>query len=123
MTAPKLRAVPPIVLDANAEVMRALALALAPYLLPILREELVRGAGGDALVDVLEHVHAPKRTVMRACRTGAIDGATKIGRRWLAPKVSVDAWAQKLGPRVVKSDGAGDGAFDDLRERIARGAR
>jgi hypothetical protein len=76
--------------------------AMADVLRPIL--ELGAPAQGDdaQLVDVAG-VLPPKdrRHVYRACRTGAIANAAKLGRRWLARRSDVDAWLRTLGPRLV----------------------
>ena len=77
--------------------LRTLARVLRPYLRALEEEE----RHGAQLVDVLKFVPAPKRTVMAACRTGKIDGATKVGRRWLAPRAAVERWLRQRGPRVV----------------------
>jgi excisionase family DNA binding protein len=49
-------------------------------------------AEADPIVDVVTHADAmPRRTVLCACRAGALR-ATKRGRRWLARRSDVDAW-------------------------------
>jgi len=119
MTRPKLTLVEQVA-DANIDAMRTLAVALAPFLLPLLREELARGGALDELVDVVEHVPAPPRTLQAACRSGAIEGARKVGRRWIAPRVSVDAWMRAHGPRAAEKKGGARDDLDALRDRWAR---
>ena len=38
-----------------------------------------------------------------ACAAGLIDGATKVGRRWVAPRIAVEAWAL-AGARTAAND-------------------
>ncbi len=76
------------------------------------------GADG-ALVDVLRAVPASKRSILRACRLGEIAGAAKVGRRWLAPQSSIDAWLRARGPRVVKAAHDEDD-LEDLRRELSR---
>ncbi|HEY2367447.1 MAG TPA: helix-turn-helix domain-containing protein [Polyangiaceae bacterium] len=98
--------------------MRALARVLKPYL-----DELnARDTSAAELLDVCEHIPAPTKTLHRACRAGRIVGACKVGRRWLATREAIDAFLRTQGPRLAKPRDDGD-ELDEMRERIARGAR
>lgn len=92
----------------------ALAEALAALLVP--------PPSADELVDVLAYVPGPRRPTMRACRDGAIEGASRVGRRWLARRTAVDAWLRTLGPRLVSEPSADDDGdeLEDLRRSISR---
>ena len=106
--------------DAEGEALRALAVALAP----LLRDLLASEAHQSALVDVLASVPGPRRSVMGACRSGAIEGAARVGRRWLAPRSAVDAWLRSQRPRALPTAKEGDGdELERLRARLARPAR
>ena len=105
--------------DAGAAALRSMAVALLPYL----RELLEGEHRSEDLVDVVASVPAPKRTVMRACRTGAIAGASRVGRRWLAPRASVDKYLQARGPKAVANVSDEDDGLEALRRRIAAGGR
>lgn len=95
-----------------------LAEALAALLQPAGSDD------SDELVDVLAHVPGPRRATMRACRDGAIVGASRVGRRWLARRAAVDAWLRTLGPRLVPAaDDDDEAALGELAARIARGGR
>jgi hypothetical protein len=82
--------------DIGAEMLRLIRTVVL-MAVPELRSE---HRGQVELVDVVETVPAPKRAVMRACRNGEIDSAGCIGRRWIAPRVAVDAWLRAKGPCV-----------------------
>jgi hypothetical protein len=95
-------------------------LALATALLPHLRALLVAERGEGDLVDVLNRVPGPRRTIMRAARTGKIRGAVRVGRRWLAPQSGIDDWLRLQGPRLVSSrDGDDVDDLEALRQRLA----
>jgi hypothetical protein len=114
----RLALVRPAVLDVGGHALDALADALLPRLLARLGTE--REAG--ELVEVAGIVPLPRRVVLRACRGGAIPGAVRVARRWLAPRSSVDAWLRSQGPRVVPTP-RDDGEDDDLEETFASLAR
>lgn len=97
----------------------ALAAALAPHL------RLLLGATPDERVDVLQAVPGPRRATLAACRSGKIEGVAKIGRRWIAPRASVDAWLRTLGPRLLPSpvDADEDAELEELSRAIAREPR
>jgi hypothetical protein len=60
----------------------------------------------DPIVDVVEHARAvPRRSVLSACRAGAIDGASKKGKHWLARKSEVDRWLQTSTRIEAANDG------------------
>jgi len=105
--------------DAGAEALRVLAVALVPYM----REFLAAENRGGELVDVLATVPAPRRTVTRACRTGAIAGAAKVGRRWLAARKDIDVWLRSIGPRPLTKPNDGEDELEPLRRFLARGCR
>ncbi len=85
---------PPPASDPAAVALDALAAALAPRVAALLSPR-------DELVDVAREVPASKRVLYSLCRRGEIGGAVRVGRRWLAPRASVDAWLRARGPRVV----------------------
>jgi hypothetical protein len=60
---------------------------------------------------------------MRACRSGAIVGAVRVGRRWLAPRASVQAWLRSMGPRSLTTPKDGGDDLEPLRAALARPAR
>ncbi len=98
--------------------------ALAEALLPRLLSRLATEQRDAELVDVAAVVPLPRRTVYRACRAGRIEGALRVGRRWLATRAAVDAWVRSCGPRAVPSPK--DDATDDLeplRRSLARERR
>ena len=108
---PRLSVVPRSVADPAADALRGLAVALVP----MLRELLDLERSGEGLVDVLDFTGSEKRgrrAALRACRQGRIEGAVKIGRRWRAPRASVESWLRSLGPRPVPP--ADDDEGDDL---------
>jgi hypothetical protein len=114
-----IRAVAAPTLDANASAMRSLAAALAPHL----RELLAAERSGAELVDVLEAVPGPRRSIMRAARSGKIRGSVRVGRRWLAPREAINEWLTSVGPRSLSaatSDEDGD-ELEPLRRRLLAG--
>ena len=96
--------------------------ALADALLPRLRARLIAETRDADLVDVLEAVPGPRRSIMRACREGRIAGAVRVGRRWLAPRAAVDAWLRSMAPQLVRV-GAADDDLEDIRRSLALPAR
>lgn len=114
----RLRVAPAVDEASAVRVLRSLAAALAPFL----REHLDAERGDGAIVDVLEFVPGSRRTIQRACRTGAIEGARKVGRRWVATRGAIDGWLRSCGPRLVPSTAKRDGDdLESMRERLARG--
>ena len=103
------------------EALGAMAVALAPYLIPLIVEAL-GGAPKAALVDVAAAVPARKRTLYAACRRGEIAGASRVGRRWLAPRASLDAWLASRGPRLVPALEEAD-ELESVRQRLASGRK
>jgi hypothetical protein len=93
--------------------LRAIAAAIAPFV----RDLIVADLHDDRLVDVLATVPGTRRTILRACRRGAIHGAAKVGRRWVARRTSVDAW---LGTLTVLPCSNDDDEFEELRRSLAR---
>ena len=62
-------------------------------------------------------------TFRDACAAGMIDGAVKVGRRWVAPRHTVEAWAL-AGAKTAPSDdetpeAAGLRAMNDSRKPVA----
>jgi hypothetical protein len=112
-----LRAVAAPIPDANAIALRALAAALAPHL----RELLAAERREDDLLDVLEAVPGPKRTIMRAARTGKIAGARRVGRRWLASRAAIDVWLRELGPRTMAARDDEADELEPMRRRLLAG--
>jgi excisionase family DNA binding protein len=105
--------------EPGADVLRALATALAPYLRKLLIDEV----NGAHLADVAEVVPLPRRSVYAACRRGDLT-AVKRGRRWLATRAAIDAWLRLGGPRLVASPSEADDDLEKVRESLARsGAR
>jgi hypothetical protein len=94
-----------------------------PHLLPRLRARLAAEACEVEIVDVVQTVPAPsaaKRVLLRACRSGAIAGAARVGRRWVASRAAIDVWLRAHGPRFVEPERDGD-ALERMRTRFARG--
>jgi len=82
-----------------------------------------RQARGDGdLVDVASAIPASRRVLFAACRDGAIVGASRVGRRWIAPRSSIDEWLRSRGPRLVPAAPAdeGDDELEALRQSLAR---
>ncbi|MGO9833970.1 MAG: helix-turn-helix domain-containing protein [Polyangiaceae bacterium] len=104
--------------DAGGAVLDALAEALLPRLV----SRLAAMRQDADLVDVAAVVPLPRRTVYRACRAGSIEGARRVGRRWLATRAAIDAWVRSCGPRVVPSRDADDD-LEPLRRSLAKGIR
>jgi len=109
----------------NAAVLRALvqaANALSQAATAALEDlDETRSPGG--LVDIAAAVPGPKRTLYAACRRGELPGAARVGRRWLAPRASIDSWLRGKGPRLVeapKNDGDG---LEHVRLRLMAGGR
>jgi hypothetical protein len=102
-----------------------LATALAPIvalLAPLLRAELARAPAGEQGGETSEagawvdQKTSPlgRRAHCRACRTGAVNGARLVGRRWLARRADVDAYIEAHGGAP---SGPNDGpAIDDAGE-------
>lgn len=103
----------PMPRETETAVLRALAAALLPYL----RELLAFEQRGAELVDVADMVPLPRRQVFRACRSGAIVGASRVGRRWLATRGAVEAWVRSAS---ATGQGMGDDDLQELREALAR---
>lgn len=106
--------------DAGADALRALAGALAPYL----REVLADADREGELVEVATVVPLPRRAVLRACREGRVEGARRVGRRWLATRAAVNAWVRASGPRAVVAQAEdADDDLEPLRQSLARPSR
>ena len=99
----------------------ALVDLLAQLLAPRIMELLAHRAAASELVDVLSTVPGPRRSIMSACRRGAIVGAVRVGRRWLAPRASLDRWLQDLGPRTVAPVVDDEDELEPQRTRLDRG--
>jgi len=95
--------------------LRALAVALAPFLRELVEAEQY----GDERVEVASAVPGPRRVVLRACRTGKITDAVKVGRKWIASRGAINSWLQSLGPRRVVAQSRGDD-LEALRASLAR---
>lgn len=93
--------------------------ALAEALAPRLARLLDRDRDGAEMIDVVKTIPASKRALMRACRSGAIVGAVRLARRWLAPRAAVEAWLRALGPRPIRPKPESDD-LDALRTRLTQ---
>src|SRR5580692_3909036 len=116
---PSLRLAAPSNADAGPVALRALAEALAPHLRDLLDGARVEGE----LVDVLATVPAPRRSVLAACRSGAIAGASRVGRRWLASRGAVEAWLRVCGPRAVATPTDDEDDLESVRRSLATPGR
>jgi hypothetical protein len=114
-----LRLAPKPAPDAVADVLRGLALALAPHLVELLGAARVEAE----LVDVAAVVPLSRRVVYSACRRGDVAGAARVGRRWLATRAAVDAWLCSCGPRVVASPADDEDELEATRRRLAAPGR
>jgi hypothetical protein len=110
----------------GVEALRLLARALAPYLREIIAATLREHEVVDVL-DLLPGVdkrQALRRTALRACREGQIAEASKIARRWVAPRASVEAWLRSHGPRPVTAATAEpEDDLEEVRRSLSRPAR
>ena len=102
----------------DAELLEALAQRLAPLVARYLGE-----SASSHLVDVAASVPASKRALYRACRRGEIEGATRVARRWLAPRAAIEAWLRARGPRLVPAPTAEADDLEPLRRRLLAGGR
>ena len=123
------RTAPNVAVDA----LRALAIALAPHL----RELLQIQQHDQELVDVLGMLPAPERrpggkgqhrigiarAALSACRSGRIEGASRVGRRWVASRAAVLHWLRAQGPRPVPAAVDQGDELDEIRAALARGQR
>jgi Helix-turn-helix domain len=104
--------------DSGAEVVVNLIVSI---LAPRVAELLGQQARSDALVDLALVVPGSRRSLYRACRAGEIAGAARVGRRWLAPRASLDAWLRARGPRLVPAHDDADDELEPLRRSLGRG--
>jgi excisionase family DNA binding protein len=102
--------------------IEALVSTLWPYFRPLVLEA-IGGAPKAALVDIADHVPTSRRSLYRAARAGEIEGAVRVGRRWLAPREALDAWLRSRGPRVVEPPANDADALEFVRQRLANGTR
>lgn len=73
---------------------------LAKLLLPLLREELAAEQAAAPEPDTwVDQTSSPlgRRAHCRACKAGEIEGAHKLGKRWLARRSAVDSYVVKYG--------------------------
>jgi excisionase family DNA binding protein len=105
--------------DAGADALRALAIALAPYLVGLLTAERAEAE----IVDVAAAVPLPRRTIYRACRRGHIHGAARVGRKWLASRGAVDAWLRACGPRALPSPDDDEDDLESVRRSLSTPGR
>lgn len=104
----------------RADVLRARA-CLLEQLAEIDRELAALEHGSDGpLVDVLAVLPGPRRSILAACRTGAIASASKLGRRWCAPQSAIDDFLRARGPRVVQAHDRDEDDLEDLRRELSR---
>ena len=106
-------------MNASHPAIRAALAPLVELLLPVLREALagelaaeLRGAG-----EWIDQEASPlgRRAHCRACASGALPGARKVGRRWMVQRSAVDAYIAAHGrpaeaPPTVASSPANDTA-------------
>jgi hypothetical protein len=104
--------------EVGTDAIRALAVALLPYL----RELGALEQRDGELADVAGVVPLPRRVVYAACRSGAIAGASRVARRWLATRSAIDAWLRARGPRLVQAE-HDDDELEATRRRLTSPAR
>ncbi len=85
--------------------LRPLAALLAPLLAPMVAKELRSKATEDDTADPwVDQTHSPlgRRAHCRACSAGKIEGARKLGKKWLARRSALDAYVQAHGRAPVE---------------------
>ena len=92
--------------------LRPLAALLAPLLAPMVARELRGKATEDDTADRwVDQASSPlgRRAHCRACAAGKIEGARKVGKKWLARRSALDAYVQAVGraPRVEDAPASG----------------
>jgi hypothetical protein len=98
--------------------LRALAVALAPYLREIAAaESQARDLLGVAKLPI------PKRAAYAACRRGEIQDAAKVARKWVASRGAVEEWfsGHVPSPKPAKVDEPDE--FEELRRSLAKHAK
>lgn len=84
--------------DELQRALQPLAVWLAPMLAPLVAKEL-RAQTGDADDPWVDQDHSPlgRRTHCRVCKEGKLDGARKLGKKWLVRRTILDAYVQTKG--------------------------
>lgn len=97
--------------DAIGRALRALLVLLAPLLAPMVARELRGRTTEDDADPWVDQACSPlgRRAHCRACAAGKIEGARKVGKRWLARRSALDAYVQAHGraPRVEDAPASG----------------
>lgn len=94
------------------DALRGLAVALAPYLAPLVAEHMRRAPvlpGPTALLAVDEELKVTRRYSGTICRAGKIENAVLVAKRWRAPRESIAAYVAGLrGARRTRPADDGD---------------
>jgi hypothetical protein len=101
--------------DRDHDPLAALVAVLAPALRELVRAEVRAALPGAARDDeLIPHVSWPtgrsRRGNAALGRSGAIAGATRVGKTWLASRSAIAAWIAQHGappPPVVAPEGGG----------------
>ncbi|MBK6463150.1 MAG: helix-turn-helix domain-containing protein [Myxococcales bacterium] len=72
------------------------------------REELASTRSESDPIDVCEALPLSRRVVLGLCRAGKIQGARKVGKRWLARREDVERFLATVPARRVKVSPAND---------------
>jgi hypothetical protein len=88
--------------DIDPELAAAL-MPLVKLLLPVLRAELAPSPSGDVHAWVSQD-RSPlgRKAHCKLARSGALEGARKVGRKWLAPAASIAAFIERNGCAPVQ---------------------
>lgn len=92
-----------------ADIERALAALLGPVLRQLVAEEVQKAVKAATADDEIPHTRSglPARVACAACAAGEVQGARKVGKRWLASRSAWDAYLDRQATRR-----AGDVAND-----------
>ena len=109
---------------AQLAALRAQFDALEPTILAAVAEiERAKTEGTEALVSGVD-LGVPITSWRSACRRGEIDGARRVGRKYMAPRASVAAWiASREAPKkpAEKALPEADDVDEILNRAIKRG--
>ena len=99
--------------DAAAELTRAIE--------RIVDDKIKRALAAVTADDLEPHTRqpVPTRIACEACSSGAVDGAKKIGRRWIAPRSAWRAWLDSI---AASPPSTGDVVHLDFVRAAARRA-
>jgi hypothetical protein len=86
----------------------------------IVRDEIATALRERAAGDLVAHadIPVPRRVSCAAAATGAVAGARKVGRRWLARRAAWDAWLDREA-----AQSANVSAEPDVLEQARRATR